>query len=143
MTRFTCQTLAVLGAVLLAAAAAPAAEVSPSTIDNGGETSSGGTYAVTGSIGQPDAGEMSGGSFALSGGFWDRSHPFVPVELQSFEIVGGASPARAPVCAGAEEPGRATAVSMHLGKEANLTANSAPRPVEKEAVPVPTGGASR
>ncbi len=82
-------TLAVLGAGLLAAAAAaPAAEVSPSTIDNGGLTSAGGTYEVTGSIGQPDAGELSGGSFALSGGFWSSTHPFVPVELQSFEVVG-------------------------------------------------------
>ncbi len=27
-------------------------------------------YSVSGTIGQPDAGAMSGGSYALSGGFW-------------------------------------------------------------------------
>jgi hypothetical protein len=41
-----------------------------STIDGGGGTSTGGVYAVTGTIGQPDAGAMSGGNFTLQGGFW-------------------------------------------------------------------------
>lgn len=42
------------------------------TIDGGGGTSTGGAYAVSGTIGQPDANpvQMSGGSFALDGGFW-------------------------------------------------------------------------
>jgi len=40
------------------------------TIDGGGGTSTGGVYSVTGTIGQPDAGTMRGGSFTLSGGFW-------------------------------------------------------------------------
>ncbi len=40
------------------------------TIDGGGGTSSNGQYAVTGTIGQPDAGTMSGGSYSLTGGFW-------------------------------------------------------------------------
>ena len=40
------------------------------TIDGGGGTSTGGVFAVTGTIGQPDAGTMSGGSFTLTGGFW-------------------------------------------------------------------------
>jgi hypothetical protein len=40
------------------------------TVDGGGGTSTGGVYAVSGSIGQPDAGEMSGGAFTLLGGFW-------------------------------------------------------------------------
>jgi hypothetical protein len=39
------------------------------TIDGGG-TSTGGVYSVSGTIGQPDAGTMSGGSFSLAGGFW-------------------------------------------------------------------------
>ena len=40
-------------------------------ISGGGGTSTGGTYAVSGSIGQPDAGvAMSGGSYSLTGGFW-------------------------------------------------------------------------
>mgnify|MGYP001488349017 CR=1 FL=1 len=41
-----------------------------STIDCGGGVSSGGTFSITGTIGQPDAGRMTGGSFSLSGGFW-------------------------------------------------------------------------
>jgi hypothetical protein len=40
------------------------------SIDGGGGTSSGGTFSVTGTVGQPDAGEMSGGSFGVEGGFW-------------------------------------------------------------------------
>jgi hypothetical protein len=40
------------------------------TIDDGGGTSKGGVYSVSGTIGQPDAGRMSGGNFAIDGGFW-------------------------------------------------------------------------
>ncbi|MBM4108262.1 MAG: hypothetical protein FJ255_05545 [Phycisphaerae bacterium] len=41
------------------------------TIDGGGGTSAGGSFTVSGTIGQPDAGPvMSGGVFALTGGFW-------------------------------------------------------------------------
>jgi len=40
------------------------------TIDGGGGTSTGGVYAVSGTIGQPDAGHMSGGNFTIDGGFW-------------------------------------------------------------------------
>ena len=43
-----------------------------STIDGGGgrSTSAGGTYTLEGTIGQPDAGLMSGGPYVLAGGFW-------------------------------------------------------------------------
>ena len=41
-----------------------------STIDGGGGTSTGGVYSVFGSIGQPDAGRLSGGNYSLEGGFW-------------------------------------------------------------------------
>src|SRR5262247_1910125 len=40
------------------------------TIDGGGGTSTGGVYSVSGTIGQPDAGRMTGASYALDGGFW-------------------------------------------------------------------------
>ena len=40
------------------------------TIDGGGGTSTGGVYSVSGTIGQPDAGRMTGGNFTLDGGFW-------------------------------------------------------------------------
>ena len=40
-------------------------------IAGGGGTSTGGTYQVSGTVGQPDAsGAMSGGSYSLTGGFW-------------------------------------------------------------------------
>jgi hypothetical protein len=41
------------------------------TVDGGGGTTTGGVYAVSGTIGQPDAsGAMTGGNFSLTGGFW-------------------------------------------------------------------------
>lgn len=40
------------------------------TIDGGGGTSTGGVYSVSGTIGQADAGRMTGASYALDGGFW-------------------------------------------------------------------------
>jgi hypothetical protein len=40
------------------------------TIDGGGGTSTGGVYSISGTIGQPDAGRLSGGNFTLDGGFW-------------------------------------------------------------------------
>jgi hypothetical protein len=39
-------------------------------VSGGGGTSTGGMYAMSGTIGQPDAGTMSGGNYTLSGGFW-------------------------------------------------------------------------
>jgi hypothetical protein len=57
-------------AVLLAAASQAQYAIDWHTIDGGGGVSTGGVYAVSGTIGQPDAGRMSGGPYALSGGFW-------------------------------------------------------------------------
>lgn len=39
------------------------------SIDGGGGTSAGGGFSVSGTIGQPDAGTLSGGGFGLVGGF--------------------------------------------------------------------------
>jgi len=40
-------------------------------VAGGGGTSTGGTYTVNGTIGQPDAsGAMSGGNYSVTGGFW-------------------------------------------------------------------------
>ncbi len=47
------------------------------TIDGGGGTSTGGVYSVSGTLGQPDAGAQSGGSFSITGGFWGA---LVPVQ---------------------------------------------------------------
>ena len=45
-------------------------DLSWSTIDGGGGTSSNGNFVLSGTIGQPDAGEMAGGDYVLTGGFW-------------------------------------------------------------------------
>ncbi len=41
-----------------------------SSIEGGGGVSLGAAYALSGTIGQPDAGRMTGGDFGLEGGFW-------------------------------------------------------------------------
>lgn len=61
-------------------------EVSSSTVDGGGGVSSGGAFELSGTVGQPDAGNTAAGSFELEGGFWTSEHPTVPVELMLFEI---------------------------------------------------------
>jgi hypothetical protein len=41
------------------------------TVDGGGMMNvTGGAYTLGGTIGQPDAGVLSGGGFSLNGGFW-------------------------------------------------------------------------
>ena len=40
------------------------------TVDGGGGLSTGGTFTLEGTIGQPDAGTMTGGDYVLAGGFW-------------------------------------------------------------------------
>ena len=39
-------------------------------VAGGGGTSTGGVYSVSGTVGQPDAGAMTGGNYSLVGGFW-------------------------------------------------------------------------
>lgn len=39
-------------------------------VSGGGGTSTGGVYSVSGTIGQPEAGRLSGGNYTLQGGFW-------------------------------------------------------------------------
>jgi hypothetical protein len=59
--------------LLLAASAVHAQQYSIDwyKIAGGGGTSTGATYQVTGTIGQPDAsGAMTGGNYSLTGGFW-------------------------------------------------------------------------
>ena len=65
----------ILGLIILALAVLSARAQSYSVdwykIAGGGGTSTGGLYSVSGTIGQPDAsGEMTGGSYSLTGGFW-------------------------------------------------------------------------
>ncbi len=39
-------------------------------VAGGGASSAGGLYALTGTIGQADAGSMTGGNYSIMGGFW-------------------------------------------------------------------------
>lgn len=48
-------------------------EVTRHTVDGGGGSSEGGVFRVSGTVGQPDAGDLSGGGYQLTGGFWGRT----------------------------------------------------------------------
>jgi hypothetical protein len=61
--------------VLVLGFAALAAQAQPFSVDwhkiaGGGGTSTGGVFSLSGTIGQHDAGAMSGGTYAITGGFW-------------------------------------------------------------------------
>lgn len=59
-----------------------------STIDGGGGRSSGGSFSLSGTIGQPDAGDHLGGSFTLLGGYWDfrRTGPLFADGFESGDL---------------------------------------------------------
>jgi hypothetical protein len=65
-------------------------DLSWSTVDGGGATwSEGGGYSLGGTIGQPDAGVLSGGGYTLAGGFWPggaaaRYGVYLPLVLRNF-----------------------------------------------------------
>jgi hypothetical protein len=65
---------AILTLAMARAAAAdtsgPGYEITWYTVDGGGGASSGGDYALDGTIGQADAGSLNGGAYVLAGGFW-------------------------------------------------------------------------
>lgn len=79
MTRFAAVSfvLAVAASLSTALADDPRGtfEIDWYTVDGGGGTSSGGGFVLEGTIGQPDAGTMSGGTFELTGGFWAAATP--------------------------------------------------------------------
>jgi hypothetical protein len=58
------------------------------TVDGGGGTSTGGVFSVSGSIGLPEAGTMSGGAFTLQDGFWSII-PEVTGPATIFDNTGG------------------------------------------------------
>ena len=56
-------------------------------IGGGGGTSTGATYQITGTIGQPDAsGAMTGGRFSITGGFWSLISVVQTVGLPNLTI---------------------------------------------------------
>ncbi len=65
------KTLLTLCVAVAAACALAQLTIDWQTIDGGGGTATGGTYSVSGTIGQPDAGQpLAGGDFSLAGGYW-------------------------------------------------------------------------
>jgi hypothetical protein len=61
----------VLGCWCLVLSAIAQYSIPWSTIDGGGGTSTGGVYAVSGTIGQPDAGgPLTNGQYSVTGGYW-------------------------------------------------------------------------
>jgi hypothetical protein len=68
----------IIGIVFVMAAASVASAVQITnnsyTIDGGGGSMATGSFVLSGTIGQPDAGgPMTGGSFSLTGGFWSAA----------------------------------------------------------------------
>jgi hypothetical protein len=57
------------------------------TVDGGGSESRDGNYGLIGTVGQPDAGLLSGGDFALGGGFSGgdatRFKVYLPILMRS------------------------------------------------------------
>lgn len=60
------------------------------TVDGGGYTfSTGGGYELGGTVGQPDAGALTGGNYTLGGGFWGNiveylQRVFLPLILKDY-----------------------------------------------------------
>jgi hypothetical protein len=70
------------------------------TLDGGGGTSSGGSFALSGTIGQSDAGTLSGGNYTLQGGFWPAivvpttgEAPTLFIQLSEISVIVSWSPA--------------------------------------------------
>lgn len=65
-------------------------DLSWNTIDAGGATfSTGGIYSLGGTAAQPEAGSMSGGNYALAGGFWQGQSAPTAISLASFAAKAG------------------------------------------------------
>lgn len=48
-------------------------EIAWFSVDGGGGHSEGGSYGISGTVGQPDANWSEAGSYSVQGGFWQRS----------------------------------------------------------------------
>jgi hypothetical protein len=86
MKKYLIITLVVFAMLLLLSSAVQAAieafELTWYTVDAGGGTSQGGSYTLSGTIGQPDADSLTGGDYRLDGGFWSEAtsaRVFLPI----------------------------------------------------------------
>jgi hypothetical protein len=79
----------VMVAGLMMALVAWSAPDSPSrSIASGGGTSSGGSFVISGTIGQADAGLVSGGAFAVEGGFWGGAYAVQSIGAPFLSVAG-------------------------------------------------------
>jgi hypothetical protein len=82
MDRKRCLLILTLSLATLAVSLAYAEggyDVTWSTVDGGGGTfSTGGGYSLGGTIGQPDAGLLTGEDYTLGGGFWSGGAAAAP-----------------------------------------------------------------
>jgi len=118
-----------MGMVLVPLAlAATGFDLSWWSVDGGGE-STGGSYALRGSVGQPDAGSLAGGSYTLEGGFWGggASAPpptstRTPTPTMTGTVTPGPSPTNTPVptATGTATPGPSPTPTPVLGNEVYL-----------------------
>jgi len=65
--------LLLLGAASASAAPGSGYTLDWYTVDGGGGSSAGGSYALSATAGQPDACALHGGAYTLNGGFWASS----------------------------------------------------------------------
>ena len=82
--------VAVLAVTWSALAQTGALDVPWFSVDGGGGTSAGGNFTLDGTIGQPDAGKLTGGDFAVEGGssrVW-RLLPSSPVPVATSTATG-------------------------------------------------------
>jgi len=63
-------TLAIVMTAAIAMSGGAAPELEWCSVDGGGGTSTAGGFVLASTIGQSDAGRLSGGAFELIGGFW-------------------------------------------------------------------------
>lgn len=79
--KVVCATIAAVLFSLASSASAQDLNTGWFTIDGGGRTSAGRSYALSGTAGQPDAGTMTGGGFTFQGGFWSATLPTASLRL--------------------------------------------------------------
>jgi hypothetical protein len=81
-----CLFLILAGTALVAAEETGGFSIPWWTVDSGSETSTGGSFTLTGTIGQPDASLcVSGGDFAIQSGFWGGcpgTHIYLPIVVR-------------------------------------------------------------
>jgi hypothetical protein len=86
---FVIATVLALTVGLTRTAAGQTIDLSWSSIDGGGAMfTTGGNLELSGTIGQMDAGMMTGGAFELSGGFWAGMGVPCPADLNGDRTVG-------------------------------------------------------